>query len=124
MVDLKDIIGTWSGDFWSGASEPRVHSPCNPRSCRGIEVKPVLQKTLHQCAPPDFPIFPRPYGLGTALQNLRIKPEGDCVEKGEDCFKPLFLCVCTFLAKCQSELLVKVVCIISLTLYTFLIVKH
>ena len=116
MVDLKDIIGIWSGDFWLGASEPQIIKRHRSKTCPS--------KDLAISAPLDFPIFHRPYGLGTALQNLRIKPEGDCVEKGEGCFKPLFLCVCRFLAKRQSELLVKVVCIISLTLYTFLIVKH
>ena len=68
MADLKDIIGIWSGDFWLGASEPQIIKRHRSKTCPS--------KDLAISAPLDFPIFHHPYGLGTALQNLRIKPEG------------------------------------------------
>ena len=74
MVDLKDIIGIWSGDFWLGASEPQIIKRHRSKTCPS--------KDLAISAPLDFPIFHRPYGLGQPCKICALNPRAIAWKKG------------------------------------------
>ena len=87
MVDLKDIIGTMVGGVGTEGAQALQPQIMQRHRSKTYSFKRPDNNVHHQIFRSST--TPVVY-LGTTLQNLRIKPEGDCVEKGEDCFKPLF----------------------------------